>query len=390
MSESDRRRGFAIVAAAFAIVMVGTTLPTPLYPIYQQKLGFSGLTVTVIFATYAAGVISALILFGNLSDQIGRKRTLLPGLAAAAASAVVFLLANGLAPLLLGRFLSGVSAGIFTGTATATLVDLAPAGDGGRAALVATIVNIGGLGLGPPLAGVMAELLPDPLRLVFIVHLVLVALIGTALALLVPEPGRQGPLRIRPRGLEVPEQVRTAFVRAAIAGFAGFAVLGLFTAVAPAFLGQVLGVTNHAAVGFVVLTIFAGSIIGQLGRRAVSDRAALAGGCAALIAGMALFVAGIRGGHLVLVIAAAVVAGAGQGLSFAAGMAMVTAGTPPDRRAATTSSLFVVTYIAISLPVVGVGLLAQATDLKVAGTVFGAAVAVLAAIAAATLVREEG
>jgi predicted MFS family arabinose efflux permease len=388
MTATDRRLGFAIVAAAFAIVMAGTTLPTPLYPIYQHELGFSGLTITIIFATYAAGVITALILFGNLSDQIGRKRTLLPGLVAAAASAVVFLLAHGLAPLLLARFLSGVSAGIFTGTATATLMDLAPRGGGDRAALVATLVNMGGLGLGPLFAGLLAEVAPDPLRLVFVVHLVLVVAVGIALALGVPEPGTVGPLRIRPRGLEVPLEVRPAFVRAAIAGFAGFAVMGLFTAVAPAFLGQVLGVTNHAAVGVVVFVIFLASVAGQLGRRAVSDRAALAGGCFGLIAGMALLVAGLRSETLSLVIAAAIVAGAGQGLSFAAGLAMVAGGAPADRRAATTSSLFVVTYVAISLPVIGVGLLAQATDLKVAGTVFGAAVAVLAATAAATLVRD--
>lgn len=388
MTEAQRRRGFAIVAAAFAVTMAGTTLPTPLYPIYQHELGFSGLTITVIFATYAAGVIAALILFGNLSDQIGRKRTLLPGLACSAASAVTFLLAHGLAPLLLGRFLSGLSAGIFTGTATATLVDLAAEDGRDRAALVATIANMGGLGLGPPFAGVIAELLPDPLRLVFAIHLGLVCACGLALAAFAPEPREVGPLKIRPRGLEVPAEVRIAFVRASIAGFAGFAVLGLFTAVAPAFLGQILGVTNHAAVGLVVLIIFAGSVAGQLGRRRFEDRTALAGGCAGLIAGMAVLVSGLQTEHLWLVIVAAVVAGAGQGLSFAAGLAMVAGGAPADRRAATTSSLFVVTYVAISLPVIGVGLLAQATSLKAAGTIFGAAVAVLAAIAAASLVRD--
>ncbi len=80
--------------------------------------------MTVIFAVYAGGVIAALLLFGNLSDSIGRRRALLPGLALSAASAVIFLLADGLPLLLVGRVLSGLSAGIFTGTATATLVDL--------------------------------------------------------------------------------------------------------------------------------------------------------------------------------------------------------------------------------------------------------------------------
>ena len=71
-SSGSRRRAvvgrplaFALVAYAFAVTMLGTTLPTPLYPIYQARMGFSELTVTVIFAVYAAGVIAALVLVGN-------------------------------------------------------------------------------------------------------------------------------------------------------------------------------------------------------------------------------------------------------------------------------------------------------------------------------------
>src|SRR5947209_4471547 len=140
-----RRFGFAAAAFALAIGMLGTTLPTSLYPLYRQRFGFSELMITVIFATYAVGVIASLLLFGRLSDQIGRRRVLLPGLLLSALSAVCFLTATGLPLLLVGRVLSGLSAGIFTGTATATLLDLAPAGRRGRATLVATMANIGAL-----------------------------------------------------------------------------------------------------------------------------------------------------------------------------------------------------------------------------------------------------
>src|SRR5947209_5039353 len=119
-----RRLSFFLAAYAFAVTMLGTTLPTPLYGLYRVRFGFSELMITVIFATYAVGVIAALLLFGRMSDVIGRKAVLLPGLACSAASAVCFLLAGGLGWLLAGRALSGLSAGIFTGTATAALVDL--------------------------------------------------------------------------------------------------------------------------------------------------------------------------------------------------------------------------------------------------------------------------
>ena len=289
-----RRAAFAIAAYAFAVTMLGTPLPTPLYVFYQAEFGFSTLMVTVIFATYAVGVIAALLLFGRLSDEVGRRRVLLPGLALSALSAVAFLLAQGLAPLLLGRLLSGLSAGIFTGTATATLLDLADPENRARATLVATVANMGGLGCGPLLAGAIAEWSDAPLKAPFWVALALL-LPAVAGVWAMPEPGapRAHP-RLRPQGLSVPPEIRAIFVRAAMAGFAGFAVLGLFTAVGPAFAGQVLGVENHAVVGLIVFSVFAASTCGQLALGPlVPAHRALPLGCAALIAGMAAFAAGL-------------------------------------------------------------------------------------------------
>ena len=139
----------------------------------RQGLGYhSGISqflVTVIFAIYAAGVIVALLLFGNASDRIGRRRALLPGLILSALSAVAFLAAQGIGLMLVGRVLSGFSAGIFTGTATVAVVELAEPERRNQATLLATVANIGGLGMGPLLAGLLVEYAPAPLHLSFIV-----------------------------------------------------------------------------------------------------------------------------------------------------------------------------------------------------------------------------
>lgn len=381
-----RSAAFALTAYAFAVTMLGTTLPTPLYSLYRAKFGFSELMITVIFATYAAGVIAALLLVGRLSDEIGRRPVLLPGLALSALSAVVFLLAQGLAPLLLGRVLSGLSAGIFTGTATATLVDLAPPQRPGRGTLVATGANILGLGCGPLLAGLLAQYASDPLRLPFWVDLAL--LVPAALAIVAmrePVQVRAHP-RLRPQALRVPASVRPIFIRAALAGFAGFAVLGLFTAVSPAFLGKTLHITNLAIVGLVVFAVFAASLAGQLAFDAVGERS-LPVGCAGLIAGMALLAGGLAAPSLALLVAGGVVAGVGQGLSFRAGLTGVNEAAPPEERAEVASSFFVVAYLAISVPVIGVGVLADSAGLKTAGLVFAGVVAALAAVVLALLAR---
>jgi predicted MFS family arabinose efflux permease len=385
-----RRAGFAGAALALAVGMMGTTLPTPLYALYRQRFGFSELMVTVIFATYAAGVIASLVAFGRLSDQIGRRRMLLPALGLSALSAFVFLLADGLPLLLLGRIISGLSAGIFTGTATATLVDLAPPERRSRATLVAAVANMGGLGLGVLLAGFLSQWVGSPLRIVFWVDLALLA--GAAIGIwAMPEPvTHTSHPRLRARLPRIPSGMRSVFVRAALAGFAGFAVLGLFTAVTPDFLGQALGVTNRAAVGLVVFSVFAASTAGQAMLGLLPEDLALPAGCVGLIAGMALLALSLAVSSVALLVLAGVTAGLGQGLSFRAGLATLNLQSPSDQRAEVASSFFVVAYVAISLPVIGEGALAQTVSLRAAGTAFAAVVAGISVTALALLMRTWG
>ncbi len=126
-TSTRRRFGFALLAYSFAAIMLGTTLPTPIYALYAERMHFSVLTTTVIFSTYAVGVLTALLVFGRWSDALGRRPVLLAGAGFALGSAVVFLFADDVPLLLVGRLLSGLSAGIFTGTATAAIVEASPA-----------------------------------------------------------------------------------------------------------------------------------------------------------------------------------------------------------------------------------------------------------------------
>ncbi len=379
---------FWLVAAAFTVTMLGTTLPTPLYVIYQRELDFSTLMVTIVFATYAAGVLAALLLVGHVSDEIGRRRTLLPGLALSMLSAAVFLGAHNLELLFVGRLLSGLSAGIFTGTATAALVDLAGESRTGRGSLVATVVQMGGLGSGPLLAGVLAELAPAPLRVPYAVDLALLLPVAVGVWFM-PEPVkgivRRPGMRVTRPG--VPHEMRGTFARAAIAGFAGFAVLGLFTAVSPSFLGTLLGMGSFALAGGVIFAVFAASALGQIVLVPRFGSASLPLGCAGLVLGMALLTAGFAARSFELLVAGGVVAGLGQGMSFRAGLAAVNAEAPVARRADVASTYFVVLYVALSLPVIGVGVAADLVGLQAAGIAFSVLVAALAGSVLAALLR---
>jgi MFS family permease len=388
--DGERRGWLACVlgGAVFAVCMAGTTLPTPLYPLYQGKFGFSELTVTVVYAVYAFGVIGVLLLAGNASDAVGRRPVLLCGLGLAAASAVCFLCATGLGWLYAGRLLSGLSAGLFTGAATAYVMELAPDGGASRATFVATAANMGGLGCGPLLSGLLAQYADWPLYLPFVTHLVLVAGSAVVLVRLAETVRERKPLStVLPQRPALPPQVRAVFTPAAIASFAGFALFGVFTSVSPAFLAESLHVDNHAVSGLIVALAFFASTAGQLAVGGVGVRRSLPLGCAGLLAGLALLAGALRWDLMSLVVLSALVGGVGQGLAFRGALSEIAGASPEHRRAAVISTLFVVAYAGISVPVIGVGLLTDLIGLEGAGLVFIACMAVLVSTAAVYLVR---
>ncbi|MEV7307737.1 MFS transporter [Streptomyces microflavus] len=382
------RPGYPAAAAVFAIGMAGTTLPTPLYGLYREELGFSELMVTVVFAVYTLGVIATLLLAGNVSDETGRRPVLLAALGFSAASALCFLFEGGLPALFAGRLLSGFAAGLLSGAATVTVMELAPPGRAAGAGLAATAANMGGLGCGPLLAGLLAEYAPWPLRLPFVVHLALIAA-AAVLTWLLPETvtssGRR--LRLRPQGLAVPPQVRGVFAPSALAAFAGFSLLGLFTAVAPAFVAETLDVHNLALAGLVVFSVFLASTAGQALMGRVGERRALPGGCFVLVAGLVLVAASLLLASLPLLVAGALCGGLGQGLAFRGAVTAISAAAPPEHRAATVSAFFVIAYLGISLPVVGVGALTLGIGLRNAGLTFAGCVLALALGVGLHLVR---
>lgn len=386
---TDRRPGPLVAAAVFAVGMAGTTLPTPLYGLYRRELGLSELMVTVVFAAYALGVITVLLLAGNVSDEVGRRPVLLVALGLSAASALCFVAEGGLPLLLSGRVLSGFAAGLFSGAATAAVLELARPGGEAWAGFAATAANMGGLGCGPLLAGVLAQYAPWPLTLPFVVHLALLAVAAALVVRVLPEtvtaPGR--PSRPRPGRLVPPPEVRGVFVPSAVAAFAGFSLLGLFTAVAPSFVGQTLGVRDLAVSGAVVFTVFLGSTAGQTLSGRLGVRRALPAGCLVLVAGLLLVGASLVVRSLPLLVAGAVCGGAGQGLAFRAGLTSVGAAAPPAHRGGTISAYFLVAYVGISLPVVGIGALTVPLGLRGAALVFAGCVIVVAVLVGGYVLR---
>jgi MFS family permease len=361
----------AVVAVTFAVVMASTTVSTPLYPFYVEQFGLSSLEVTIVFAAYGAGVMASLCAFGRLSDNIGRKLPLGAALVVAALAMVVFALAGGLAALLVGRAMLGITAGIYTGTATAWLVDLDE--NRGRATLVAVTANLGGLGLGPPVAGLLAQYASRPIRLVYIVELALLVL-GLALHPAMPETVERRSFRLDFAGLRLPDSVHGVFLPAAVAGVAAFAVSGVFGAVGPSMLGEVLGITQPTASGFLIAALFGCSVTGQLAARVWPPTRVLPAGCAGLAAALAVLALALEVRTVWLLAAAALIAGLAQGAIIGGGLGLLTAVAPVERRGQVSSTYFLVLYIGLTVPVVAFGLVEESLGLIHTGYLFSALV----------------
>ena len=378
----SRPMAFWLIAYAFAVTMLGTTLPTPLYVIYQAQFHFSTSVITLIYAVYAAGVLVALLLAGRSSDQVGRRPVLAVAIVLSIASAITFILAPSVGWLFLGRVLSGLSAGLMTGTATAALTETARSGSGRRASLVATTANMGGLGLGPLLAGLLAQYAPRPTVLPFGVQLGLVAIAGLGL-LVVPETVTdRSALSLKFRGFGIPEAGKAEFIAAGFAGFAAFSLLGLFSSLVPTFLSGVLHDTSHAVAGAVVFLAFAVAACTQLAGSRLPSRPVILAGLAVFLAALALIVAGLSAASMPIFLASTVVSGVAVGAVFMGSLATANRVAPAETRGQVISAFFVFAYVGLTVPVIAVGFGSQAFgDFR---AILGCAIA-LAAIALASM-----
>jgi MFS family permease len=373
--------GFWVVAATFLVVMGFSAVPTPLYAIYAQRDHFSTITVTVVFAVYAVGVIGSLFLAGHVSDWVGRRRVLLAALGFTLASAAVFLLAPSVPGLIVARIVNGVGVGLTTATATAYLAELHVGSTSSpserKTQVVATAANLGGIGFGPLVAGLLAQYVGHPLVLPYLVFVVAMVVLAGLVALS-PETATRPAVtpRWRPQRIAVPANARGQFLAATGTGLAAFAVYGMFTSLAPSLLAGPLHESSHAVAGAVVFAAFASGAAAQILVRTSEVSTNLRLGAVVLVPGLVLLSAAMWAASLPLFVLGGIVTGAAGGLLFRGAMSAAARTAPPEARAETLAGFFLGAYVGLSVPVIGLGIATQYASARSAMLVF--AVLVLA------------
>jgi MFS family permease len=345
--------GFWIIAIAFCTEMAFCAIPTPLYAIYQQRDGFPTIVLTVIFAVYAVGVMLSLFLAGHVSDWLGRRRVILGSLLIHLFAAILFLVWNDVAGLIVARFVSGLGIGILTATATAHLSELGAAANRakGRAAIVATFANLGGIGLGPLVGGLLATWSSRPLVVPYVVFAVLLVLEGILVAF-VPETVERQEERpaYRPQRIAVPAAGRKAFWAAAAAAFGAFAVFGTFMGLSSTFLVGILGRHSHLLAGVSPFIVFMAAATAQVVTARLATRPQIGLSIALAASGLASIGVAAVIASLPLFLIGGAIAGAGIGILFRASLGTVAAVADGQRRGEALAGIFLIAYAGMTVP----------------------------------------
>jgi Major Facilitator Superfamily len=353
------RSGFWAAAFAFLVVMAVATLPSPLYGLYRTRDHLSALTITLVFAIFAGSTIAVLQRDNSIATRIGRRGTMLAAVATMMVAVGVLAAWKDLPGLLIGRLVTGVSVGLAAGTAITYLIELRlradPKASPVRARTIGTSVTIGALGVGPLIAGCLAQWVTQPLTVPYLVFIALgaIALIGLRAA---PETGApaSGPPATEGKPARSRRKVRLP-VPAAAGTLAAFSANGLFAGLSGLFLATTLHQPSHALSGAALFLLFACGVLSQLVTLPASRVLAL--GTVSMLAGLVLLVVSVRLAtpNLAMFLIGGALIGAGSGAVFKGTTGIVLEASPAESRVAMTSDLLIALYAGLSVPVIGAG-----------------------------------
>lgn len=368
-----------------AVFLFAASAPSPLYATYAALWHFSASTLTIVFALYAFALLLGLLVTGRLSDHLGRKPVILGGIVIDIIGMLLFILANSTDVLGAARAVQGFGTGVVIGVLSAALVELSDAVGPGLAPMVSSAAPTFGLATGALSSSALVQYGPAPLRLIY--WLIFAALvIGFVFVLLARETGQRRPsalASLKPIA-SIPRESRTTFVKVSPSLIALWALIGFYLSLAPSLIARIENSKNLLWGGTAIFFLCMAGSVAVVVLRNVSAWTAMLSGCVALLAGVAATAVAIAMASGPLFLVATIVAGVGFGLAFLGAFRAVSAVTPAEKRAGTLASLYIVSYLAFSVPIVVAGIAQTHYPAHNVALVFSAAVAVLSGVGVVT------
>jgi MFS family permease len=386
----SRHAAYFLAAATIGLALFASGTPSPLYGTYSRLWGFDAVVLTLVYATYAFGVLATLLLAGRLSDEVGRRPVLIIAMATLAIVTVPFMLADSVVWLFVARGIQGLATGLALSAASAALLDLHPDRDPVSVSLANGVASTIGMGAGVMISAAIVQFLPAPRVLPYV--LLAILFLGFLIAAWrLKEPVEVAPdarLRLTPQRPYVPPVARRPFVLASLAVLSSWSIGGLFLSLGPELAAIVYKSDSHLVSGLGIFLLATSGAVSQLlfGRWAPWRGAVV--GSPALAAGMGLIVAAAATSSAVLFTIGAIVTGAGFGVAFLGGLRSLSSAIPPEHRAATVSAFYLVAYGSLSVPAVIAGFVVEPLGVQETFEIFGSAIILIALLVTAEAWRQ--
>ena len=372
------KAAFVLVATLVVAFLAASSAPSPLYALYRETWHFSAFTLTLVFGSYAFALLAALLVFGALSDHVGRRTVVLAALALEIGALVLFRGADTVGWLIAARVLQGVATGMATSVLSATLLDLHPT----RGALFNGLAPMVGMALGALGAGALVQFAPRPLHLVYEVLLV-VFLVQAVFALRLPETAvrRPGAWRSLVPRAHVPPAARALLMRVLPLNTAGWALGGFYLSLGPTLARLITGRDTPLIGGALIAALVLAGAVAIYVVRQNPPRQVLRGSALLLGIGLAITLSGVHFRAVLPFFGGTLIAGLGFGAGFNAAVRTLVPTARPDERAGLMSTFFVLSYLAFSVPSLLAGLAVGTVGLHAAALGYGGLLIALCATA---------
>ncbi|HEY0259328.1 MAG TPA: MFS transporter [Lacisediminihabitans sp.] len=391
MPTLSNRSSFWTAAAVVAVALWASGAPSMVYPVYVAEWQLPPIVITSIFAVYPISLVVILVIFGSISDYIGRRATMLAGVTAMAIGILLFAIAPNVGWLFAGRIFQGIGVGLAMSPASAAMVEFNPGGNAARASSINTAATAVGLALATIVGGALVQFAPLPGHLAYWVLFALtLALIVAILFMPRRVVGTTAEGRWRPRGVRVPKGLGGVFITSALAVTAGFAMGALLLSLGSEIAKDLINTENAFVAGSIIALSAVAIGVTAVVARPLAPRTAIGIGGLTTAAGMGLIALAAATASLPVFLSAQVVAGVGYGLLFLGGLGLTNRHAPAHHRAQTLSAVYLVAYLAQGLIAVSLGLSATSIGLAPAVDIWApviAGICIAAALLAALVGR---
>ncbi|GAA3580677.1 MFS transporter [Kribbella ginsengisoli] len=377
----SRKASFWTAAAVAGLSLWTSAAPTTTYPLYARTWHLTPTATTAIFAVYPIVLVVFLLVFGQLSDYIGRRTTMLYGLAAMLGGVLLFAVAPSVGWVYAGRALMGVGVGLALAPATAAAVEFSARGKAARASSVTTAATTVGLSLATIVGGGLIQYGPAPRHLDFWVLVAVIAAVFPFVWAMPRHTKDESQGRWRPRPIRVPKGIRLLYAAAALAVTTSFAFGTVFLALGAQLARDLIGSTNIFVTGLVLAILSAtGGVTAILTRGFPAGRQVLVG-TGFVAAALTLLEVSAQTHSLLLFIVTSLLGGVSYGLLFSGGLGLVATHAPAHHRGGTVSAVYLVAYVGQGAVALSLGAIATASGLSTALLLGVLAIGVLTVLA---------